>query len=73
MGRWLRDQIAENSAGWRLDQNIGVAAAQVREIISDKGSLKAIGENSAALGRKNFDRNNLYSQLMEELEEATRA
>lgn len=72
-GGWLRDQIAENSAGWRLDQNIGVAAAQVREIISDKDSLKAIGENSAALGRKNFDRNNLYSQLMEELEEATRA
>ena len=71
-GGWLRDHLAENSAGWRLDQNIGVAAAQVREIISDKDSLIATGANSAALGREKFDRDKLYAQLMDELMEASR-
>lgn len=71
-GGWLRDQLVESAAGWQLDRDIDTAADQIRAIANDHNLLKDYGAHSAALGRKKFDRNNLYAQLMEVLLAATR-
>lgn len=61
---WLRDVIVGANAGWQLDRSIGKAAEQLRAIAADAGAIKAAGRNSAALGRENFDRDDLYRRLI---------
>ncbi|MGP6175612.1 glycosyltransferase family 4 protein [Corynebacterium sp. A21] len=61
---WLRDTIVEAHAGWQLDRSLDLAAEQLRTIAADPEAIKAAGRNSAALGHANFDRDDLYRQLI---------
>lgn len=70
-GGWLCEMMTENGSGWKLDRDIETAARQLRQIVADHASLESAGITSAELGRTHFDRNRLYEDLMQVLENTT--
>lgn len=70
---WLRDEVVNASAGWQLDRSIDVAAGQLQEIVKNKERMKDAENNSKALGMRKFERDQLFSKFLDELESATQA
>jgi Glycosyl transferase 4-like domain len=59
-GGWLTDLLVTRGAGWRLSDDPGAAAGELRSILLEGDSVLAASEAAAELARDQFDRDALY-------------
>lgn len=61
---WLSELMQLHGAGLRLPENIQHAARDIIDSLADEEWVKKAGQNSADLGRQQFDRDHLYQQFI---------
>lgn len=72
-GGWLSDLLTSSAAGWRLPEDLTIAADAFRSWIADPDLLATYGRNSRMLGLQFFDRDMLYGNFQEVLVRTARS
>ena len=69
-GGWQSKLLADYEAGLQLDQDIKVAAEQLRHVLSDPKKISRWGANARNLGESQFSRDDLAVKLEKVFKEA---